>query len=337
VVAALAASLTLPAAGHSMPTDAPRSAETLSLEPAQSVDTVLAISIDGLRVRTLRRLGWDGAPHIHRLVREGASTFNARTERELTLTLPNHTGMVTGRRIAADSGGHGVTWNDDRPDPATVQEAAGHPVQSVFTVVRTQAGGSSAVFAGKTKLSLWERSWPRAVNRYVARDRMGALVRTLRGDLRRRSRELRFLHLAAPDLAGHEHGWSSTAYADAVRRADTMVGRVMRLVRRLPRYRDHLAVVLTADHGATRAGHDDPTRLDSYRVPFVVRGPGVAAGADLYDLNPDYRDPGRRRTRYSDQRQPVRNGDVADLALDLLGLPPVEGSEHDAAQDLDVR
>src|SRR5918998_4993950 len=65
------------------------------------VDSVLAISIDGLNPAALRRLGRTGTPHIHELMRTGASTLNARTEHELTLTLPNHTGMVTGRRVAA--------------------------------------------------------------------------------------------------------------------------------------------------------------------------------------------------------------------------------------------
>ena len=64
---------------------------------------------------------------------------------------------------------------------------------------------------------------------------------------------------------------------------------------------------------------------------------GVAAGADLYDLNPDdYADPGTRRTTYRKALQPVRNGDLANLALDLLDLDAVPGSEHNSALDLDV-
>jgi hypothetical protein len=75
--------------------------------------------------------------------------------------------------------------------------------------------------------------------------------------------------------------------------------------------------------------------LVNYRVPFVVWGPTVAGGASLYGLNPDYANPGPRRTTYSDARQPVRNGDVANLALDLLGLGAVPGSQHDRRQNLD--
>ena len=82
-----------------------------------AVSSVLAISIDGLNPAALERLGVRGTPSLHELAAAGASTLNARTERELTITLPNHTGMVTGRRIDSRLGGHGVTWNDDRPDP----------------------------------------------------------------------------------------------------------------------------------------------------------------------------------------------------------------------------
>ena len=66
---------------------------------------MLAVSIDGLRSAAIPQLGRAGTPTLHRLIAQGASTLNARTEREMTVTLPNHTGMVTGRRIAARRAG----------------------------------------------------------------------------------------------------------------------------------------------------------------------------------------------------------------------------------------
>ena len=97
------------------------------------------------------------------------------------------------------------------------------------------------------------------------------------------------------------------------------------------------AIILTSDHGGRGADHSDATKLANYRIAFMVAGPGVAVGADLYDLNADdYRDPGTRRTTYRASVQPVRNGDLANLALDLLDLDAVPGSEHNSALDLDV-
>jgi len=62
----------------------------------------------------------------------------------------------------------------------------------------------------------------------------------------------------------------------------------------------------------------------------------VPRGADLYDLNTDYRDPRQGRPTYAKARQPIRNGTVANLVTDVLGLPAVAESQVDALQDLDV-
>jgi hypothetical protein len=63
----------------------------------------------------------------------------------------------------------------------------------------------------------------------------------------------------------------------------------------------------------------------------------VAAGADLYDLNPASRlDPATGRPSYTPAIQPIRNGDAANLALDMLALGPVPGSTINNAQNLAV-
>lgn len=299
------------------------------------VRSVLVVSVDGLTPRAVRRLGRDGVPVLHGLRRRGASTLEARTEREQTETLPNHTGMVTGRRIDAARGGHGVTWNDDRLRPATVQEAAGHGVASVFTSLH-RAGRRTALFASKAKLALFERSWPRAVHRDTVVADNARLVRRVRRDVATTRRAFRFVHLSGPDVAGHAHGFRSSAYHRAVRRSDALVGRMLGTLRRRG-LADETAVVVTSDHGGVGRGHGDASSPANYRVPFLVAGPGVARGVDLYDLNPGYADPGRARTTYAADRQPVRNGAVGNLALDLLGLGPIPGSTLNSTQSLDIR
>ena len=301
--------------------------------PTGGTTRVLAISIDGLNVEALERLGHEGAPNFHRLIEEGASTLNARTEREQTITLPNHTGMLTGRRIAKDLDGHGVTWNDDRPR-ATVQKGAGHPVASVFSVVH-RAGGSTALVSTKSKFSLFDRSWDTAIDRFRVDEHQRALVRSARRDLVEHRRDFTFLHMSMPDQAGHEYGFMSDSYVDAVRVTDVLLGRVLATIESDPALAEDLVVILTADHGGQGPDHSDARRIANYRVPFLAWGANVPA-ADLYALNPDYVDPGDDRPTYAGP-QPVRNADVANLATDLLGLGAVPGSELDAAQDLDVR
>ena len=293
---------------------------------------MLAISIDGMSVAAVRKLGRKQLPNLYRFMRAGASTTNARTEREMTVTLPNHTGMVTGRRIEAATGGHGVTWNDDRPTPSTVQAAAGHDVASVFTAVDA-GGGSAALFAAKTKFSLWQRSWPDAIDRTTINMNNSALVDQLIADLDQ-DRDFRFLHLSLPDVAGHDHGWMSRPYLRAVRQSDALVGRVVKAVNADPARRAGTTILLTSDHGGHGPSHDRATLLDNYRIVFMARGAAVDRGVDLYAINPTYKDPGTRRTKYGMRRPPVRNGMIANLALDLLDLPAVEGSEFDVQMDL---
>ena len=317
--------------------DDPRAAaRTVAQQAATGVTTVIAVSVDGLNPAAIRKLGKAGTPTLHRLVAEGVSTLNARTLREQTNTLPNHTGMVTGRRITATNGGHGVTWNDDRLTPRTVQDAAGHRVASVFSVIDSPER-DTALFASKGKLSLFERSWDAGIDRYVMRENNTRLVRLVRRDIADRARTFRFVHLSKPDVVGHARGFMSPAYLEAVRDIDTMVGRILAKVEHQGDLADHAVLIITADHGGRGFRHNNATKLFNYRVPFIVWGAGVEAGADLYDLNPDYANPGKKRTTYAAERQPVRNGAVANLVTDLLGLGAVPGSEHDAGQDLDVR
>ena len=330
-VVALLASASVVLAPAPAPAQLP-SYGTSSPVGAAEADSVLAISIDGMSVAAVRRLGKAQLPNLYRFMKAGASTTNARTEREMTVTLPNHTGMVTGRRIDAASGGHGVTWNDDRLTPQTVQQAADHDIASVFTVV-DEAGGSSALFAAKTKFSLWPRSWPAAIDRTTIDENNSALVTELIADLDV-DRDFRFLHLSPPDVAGHAHGWMSPQYLRAVRRSDALLGRVVKAVNSDPVRKAGTTILLTSDHGGHGPTHSDPTLLDDYRIVFMARGAGVDRGVDLYAINATYKNPGARRTRYSMRRPPVRNGMVANLALDLLDLPAVGGSEFDTRMDL---
>ncbi len=300
-------------------------------QPRRAETRVLAISIDALNPASLRKLGAGRAPTLHRLLDEGASTLNARSQFESTETLPNHTSMVTGRRVSAARGGHGVTWNDHRGG-TTVQAAAGEDVASVFTVAH--AAGSTALFAAKKKFSIFERSWDADIDRVLIRESDDErLMRAARSDLVNGGRDFTFVHFASADLAGHAEGFMSPAYLEAVEQVDALVGKLIQAIESHPTL-SGTVVILTADHGGRGRNHVDPTKYVSYRIPFAVWGPGVRHG-DLYAMNPAYADPGRRRVAYTG-RQPIRDGDLANLALDLLGLGPVPGSKYGIGQAFSV-
>lgn len=318
-------------AGPSTETRSPASQAPSATEAGTTM--VLAISVDGLKPEALRTLGRSGAPSFWRLVDEGASTFNARTPVEMTATLPSHTTMLTGRRISAGDGGHGYTTNIEAP--GRVLDADGLPPLSVFDVVH-DAGLTSALFASKDKFAVFDRTWP-AIDEFVIDTDDARLAEAAEHDLVTKHRAFTFLHLSAPDKAGHATHWMSTSYLQAVSDVDARLGDLLDTIDATPYLREHLVLVLTADHGGEGPDHRDPSDADDYTIPFVVRGPGVAAGADLYALNPERRDPGVAQPGYDVARQPVRNGDVANLATGLLGLEPVPTSQMGVDDPLLVR
>ena len=303
---------------------APSGPASSDRDPTPRVEHVVVVSLDGLGSELLATVGLDALPTLAALVRSGASTVEARTAVEATVTLPNHASMLTGRPIALDAGGHGVSVNADRGQ--TVADLAGKRVSSVFDTVHA-AGGSTALFATEDKFALFARSWPDSIDRFAsAQDDDDAAMTAAVEDLVTQRRALTFLHLGQVDEIGHAAGWLSAKQQRAVTRVDTLLGTLVAAVDADPDLARHLVLVVTADHGGVGRGHGDADDARDYAVPFFVRGPGVEAGTDLYDLSPRLTDPGTAQPAYDAASPPLRNGCVANVVARLLRLPPVAGS-----------
>ncbi len=153
-----------------------------------------------------------------------------------------------------------------------------------------------------------------------------------------------FIHLDPPDHWGHHSTWDLTTspmsdYMLSVQEVDGYLGQIFAVITTNTALLGKTAIVLTADHGGMlgTTGHGTVDHPDDFRADFFVWGPGVPAGADLYDLNPHYARPATtNRPDYSVAGQPIRNGDVANLALELLGLGAIPGSVINPTQDLVV-
>ncbi len=318
-------------------TPSPTATPTASALPAPTrapsiAPVVLAISVDGLNPEALMMLGPDELPTFARLMSEGSSTLDARTAYELTITLPNHTGMLTGRRVDGEQG-TSVTFNDD--DGRTLSDVHGSYVPGMFDVAHDR-GVRTAMFAEKDKFRFLVRSWDRThgaddvAGNDDGRDKIDAadiapaaeLVDDVIDAMRRDGSGLIFWHLSGPDAAGHADGWLTRPYLDAVEGVDRHLGEVLAALDADPQLAARTTIILTADHGGPRGqrAHSDDALEANYRIPFVAWGRGVATGADLYALDPARADPGNGRPGYTGA-QPVRNLDVADTALRLLGLP----------------
>lgn len=330
-------------------------------------DRVIHISVDCLRPAVVEQLVRAGeAPNFKRLIAESAHTHNARADFSYTLTLPNHATQLTGRPV---SGPDGHTWNQNSgyPPEQTLHTRKKSYVASVFDVVHDQ-GLRTGMFVTKAKMSFLSVSYDEnhgnadttgadngkdkidtnlffdPKDKTDAGDNSDDLIAAFIPAMKENPYHYAFLHFAEPDNAAHGSGVSDapdSGYIRAVKRVDGWLGQVFDLVESAPALKGKTVLLVTSDHGgvlgnSADTAHKDATNPQNYTVPFYVWGPGIGAG-DLYAANPTNRkDPGTERPTPDGpaSEQPIRNGEIANLTLQLLGLPPVPGSVIGTKQDL---
>jgi Type I phosphodiesterase / nucleotide pyrophosphatase len=268
--------------------------------------------------------------------------------------------MLTGRPAQTPAGlpattPHGIT--SDAPGATdTVHNSgsnSGVYKASIFDVVHDR-GFSTALYMGKNRLQICERSWnatngaPDTIGADNGQDKIdaaniveamgsttatpGILAEVVTAINSTTLRTFTFFHVADTDYAGHSSSWSNTIggnYRNTMKTADGWIGQILDALQNNASLAGKVAVMLTADHGGGGGvpnSHTDATRIENYTIPFFLYAPGFAAGSDLYAYFENRYNPGTGRPTYVDPLQPVRNGDVANLSAALLGLPSVPGS-----------
>ena len=227
------------------------------------VQYVIHISVDGggsSYIQTL--INSNALPNFNRLVTGGASTFNARDDYDYTVTLPNHVTQVTGRGVEGVDG-HNWTDNEDPEADQTIHGNKGSYVAGVFDVAHDN-GLRTGMYASKTKFSLFDTSY-NAVNgaidltgvdngrgkidSYVCDENTSTLTDSLITAMQADPFNYVFVHYADPDLAGHNSGWGSDEYNNAMITVDGYLGRIFDMVDSDATLKGKTAIVLTADHG----------------------------------------------------------------------------------------
>jgi hypothetical protein len=313
---------------------------------AAESDFVIEITVDGLGSSYLQALiAGNQLPNFQRLQNEGVSTTNARCDYDISVTLPNHTSIVTGRGVAGPTG-HNWGSNSDPPPGVTIHSNKGSYVASIFDVAHDN-GLSTAVYTGKSKLSLFDVSYD-AVNgapdttgvdngqdkldTFVYNSDTNALTSSYIAAMSTAPFNYSLLHLRNPDAAG---SWGSTNYNNAVKTVDGYLGSIFDLVETNPALKDRTTIIVTADHGGFGNSHGLAFERNNYTIPFYVWGAGAGSNLDLYGINTTTRqNPGTGWVDYAATPQPIRNSDGANLALGLLGLGAIPGSTINASQDL---
>ena len=332
----------------------------VATSPAFGADYVVHISVDGLNASCLEDLiAADPGEYdsFKRLIDEGASTFNARTDYTYTNTLPNHTSMTTALPVSQPAGQpntdyHGYTSNSD-PSSSDTLHNSGNPnrsyIASAFDVAHDH-GLSTALYASKSKFVIYEQSYNSSngasdiTGPDNGKDKIDSYVNDSSGlhadflaDMATSRFNYSWVHHRNPDDAGHGSGWCSSAWDDSIKDIDDYIGDILALIEGDGVLDGNTIIIVTTDHGGTGTGHSSASDPLNYTIPVFVWGGDVAVGTDLYALNAGVRlDPGTSRPDYNAALQPLRNGGTGNLALSALGLPAVPGSTINDSQDLIV-
>ncbi len=241
------------------------------------------------------------------------------------------------------------------PLGANLHRNKGAYLESVFSVAHDY-GLRTALFASKSKFSIYDLSYDEkngradAIGEDNGRDKIDvyemksvseSVIDELEDTMKDGVFDFLMVHIRNPDTAGHAASWTiaqPSLYMAAVRKADELLGDIFQKVDSRPAWKGRTYLVVTADHGGLTGArqHDLFQERENFTIPFYVWGPGIPAGADLYQLNAiSRRDPGiLNPPADTTDLPPIRNADAGNFCLSLLGLPPIPGSTINAKQDL---
>jgi predicted AlkP superfamily pyrophosphatase or phosphodiesterase len=234
---------------------------------------VVVIGVDGLSPDGIRKAP---TPHLHQLMKTGASTLHARAVMP-TVSSPNWASMIMG----AGPEQHGVTSNDwERGKFEITPTAVGADgmFPTIFSLLRSQR--PAAKIACFHDWKGFSRLFDRKAADIVEHPK-GPVQTTERAIayLKDKRPEFTFIHLDHVDGAGHDHGHGTPQYYQAVAEADRLIGLVLKGLEDAG-IGGKTVVLVTADHGGKGKGHGGATMAE-LEIPWILHGPSVTAGKEL--------------------------------------------------------
>jgi len=315
----------------------------------KQIRNVIIISIDGLATRFVdEMIAAKTLPTFSRLQRESSWTHKARTDYFQTTTMANHTCMITGLPSGHTKGfdeklHHGYIYNSVPPLNSTIHNSGNKALKyipSVFDVAH-DFELKTCLFASKSKFVFFQRSYNEKngaldkigknngkakIDKTILKIDTNELVNLLINELGETPCNLTLFHIKDSDFVGHGFGWGSDPWKEAIKHSDSLINKILTQIDQNPKLKDHTALIVTADHGGIDGNHGDMSKAENYSIPFYVWGPGIPSGVDLYSILKNRKHPGKINPDYTAKIQPIRNGEVGNLALELLNLPAIPGS-----------
>lgn len=239
---------------------------------------VLLILVDGMRPDAISTCG---TPEFEALLRSGTYTFHGKTVFP-PVTLPCHVSLFH----SVDPTRHGTYTNtyaqQVRPIDGLIEHLAAEKKTSAFFYTWEQL--RDLCTPGK-HLSF---SWFMSQTTFPCPEAEHQAAEVAKHYIQKLAPDFAFLYLGNTDEAGHDHGWMSPEYLDAVKSAYEEIRDVLDT---LPK--DYVTII-TADHG----GHDRNHGInipEDMTIPISFLGGPFAAGRELdtcsiLDLTPTIAD-----------------------------------------------
>ena len=243
------------------------------LATAAPVQHLVIIGCDGFGSISIQRTN---TPVLHQLMEHGAYTLHARGVMP-TSSSPNWASMIMG----AGPEQHGVTSNEWETNKFDIIPTAIGPrgmFPTIFGLLRQQR----------------PQAWIACIHDWDGFGRLlepgvADLLENVKGSpatarraievIHRHKPTFLFIHFDSVDHAGHEFGWLSAEYFQAVAQMDGLIGQVLRALANAGIERETI-VIMTADHGGKGKSHGLPT-MEELEIPFIIAGPGIKIGHEI--------------------------------------------------------
>ena len=226
---------------------------------------VIMILADGMRP--------DSLPDIEKaqkIIAESSYTMNALTVSP-SVTLPCHISLfhsVTPQR-------HGTTTNTYAPQV--------RPVNGLCEVLK-QADKKCALFYNWEEIRDVSRPNSLAHACFYAGRRIGyklageVLTEEAIKYLKTFDADFTFIYFGYPDMAGHNHGWMTDEYMEAIHSSWDNIEKM------ITELGDEYTYIITADHGGHDRTHGSDMPEDMI-IPVIIRGKDFEKGKELADVS----------------------------------------------------
>lgn len=228
---------------------------------------VLLILVDGMRPDAIEACSH---PFLRNLKKFSAHSMKAATIVP-PVTLPCHSSLF----FSVEPSRHGITTNTWSPMV--------RPIDSLCDVI-ARAHGKAAMFYNWEELRDLNRPGSLIRSEFLrmcpGKDKITDNLLTDRAIdcLRTDDPDFIFLYLGYTDEAGHDYGWMTEPYLDAVANASACIETICRA---LP---EGWSVLVTADHGGHGRNHGCEIPEDM-TIPVYCGGPAFEAGRELENVS----------------------------------------------------